>query len=763
MADVKLPILPPSALRSTASAPSLPGRTASLDGLEALLDGEALQARGADPREPRPVPPQAALWLPALRPLTGCAGGGKVNAWEGSLATTARSFGVQSRCFTEISLPPTSRTASSKATMVDYSVKKSNSMPTLRSTGAQKRLADGVSRPATVQNERAQSSLRTLVNGQRTSTRTHKKLSKKESFYSLGSSVGFSMDEQGFLQAAGDMDKKLTQLKSGMDAFDPRQVAVKQGLSSTSNSIQDKSKGGEEEEDHDHRAEKFEAYKMCRRLEPEPPPLCRNLEQDLPPKTPPDQAIVLRNAKPDALSCWLPHERKGRLDIQKRSRDIRLQEAASRGQQQLEASTQLYAKILAQKRQQAEAAKEAKRKDGHGTSKPAKTSTFAEQWLSSLAAAAFAHRLKLATEKTKKRQQRGQCLREAVTMTFPGDDQKLLARLKFFAATIKMRHQINECREHAKVCWQALKEWNPSAKIYTHFKAMALKIARIQTWWRARSRVIRAAREHISQRFQAIERQELTKEHSRRLFEGLSANSNRSSKQGARSSPPPRRAIKPTAMLPLEDFIQLERLSDEVRYRFLDNELRARRYLLLPRIAIWEEDVRRWREDVKMEVDDRVAKKVVQACTEPQLFKFPPMRPSYLPPAHPDHQAFKAGCVEGCCGRRGDEQILDMVKRARAARDRSGGSGGWIEIPTKEADQGSKPKGRSGSKHGSGTARSRGSCGSAVAQSSTAPAEQPSPFGDDVTEVEMKAFGMDGADMPCLSDATGGPPAQETL
>merc|ERR1712066_1092028 len=57
------------------------------------------------------------------------------------------------------------------------------------------------------------------------------------------------------------------------------------------------------------------------------------------------------------------------------------------------------------------------------------------------------------------------------------------------------------------------------------------------------------------------------------------------------------------------------------------------------------------------------------------MFQWAPVRPSYLPASHPSSETRGAACSEGCRGRRGDEEILEMYNRCRRNPE------GWTQIP----------------------------------------------------------------------------------
>lgn len=122
-------------------------------------------------------------------------------------------------------------------------------------------------------------------------------------------------------------------------------------------------------------------------------------------------------------------------------------------------------------------------------------------------------------------------------------------------------------------------------------------------------------------------------------------------------------------------------IDQHTRTRFIENELRARRYFLLPKLERWEQDREAWKKDMEewsMEVE---ADHLMGHHVGLDLFRWPPNRPTFMPPTHfRDHQDPASGkpCPESCPGRKGDIMILDMWKRARENPEN------FLRIPEKE-------------------------------------------------------------------------------
>lgn len=126
--------------------------------------------------------------------------------------------------------------------------------------------------------------------------------------------------------------------------------------------------------------------------------------------------------------------------------------------------------------------------------------------------------------------------------------------------------------------------------------------------------------------------------------------------------------------MPLEERIQQELVSEEVRRTFIENELRTRRYLLLPQINMWEKDVESWNKELEEWEDTHKTMKVMGiGDADHGGFRWPPQEPSHMPPEFGEHRE------------EGEQQVLDMIRRARAHgwKIAGGKNGGWSEVPKK--------------------------------------------------------------------------------
>lgn len=259
------------------------------------------------------------------------------------------------------------------------------------------------------------------------------------------------------------------------------------------------------------------------------------------------------------------------------------------------------------------------------------------------------------------------------------------------------------------------------------FRRFAQRIVMLQRWWRITSKRLREVRDRVSRRWERLERAELTRELNK-------------------AAPLPKRGgVAQIPLLPLEERIQLEKVSEVVRLRFIEHELRTRRYLLLPQISLWEEEVAKWRDEVSDHSEFRTAHRALGQEPPPtteKMFRWPPVRPSYLPKAHPQSEGPPPlgrglACVDCCLGRQGDEELISMWRSAR----RNPNGGGWTEIPT-PGWQRQKPAQDSGG-GGEGNERRSGRGNEKPEQSSRL-------FGEEANKGDLTKWGIDPDNMPGL-------------
>jgi len=179
----------------------------------------------------------------------------------------------------------------------------------------------------------------------------------------------------------------------------------------------------------------------------------------------------------------------------------------------------------------------------------------------------------------------------------------------------------------------------------------------------------------------------------------------------------------------------MEKIDEAVRLRFIEHELRYRRWKLLAEIQVWEQSMARWREGCN---DYRVTREAnlalgYEAPSFADWFEWPPVRPWCLPAPHPRVEQHGAPCHEWCLGRQGDEEILAMI---RAAKKHPLG-GGWPEIPRQTRKKDAKD-----AEMGGRAGRAGGEKKSSQEQLALFGHSKPAP------EADLQRYGVDAASMP---------------
>jgi len=175
-------------------------------------------------------------------------------------------------------------------------------------------------------------------------------------------------------------------------------------------------------------------------------------------------------------------------------------------------------------------------------------------------------------------------------------------------------------------------------------------------------RKLHAQRDHVSKRWAKLEREKLLSE----------ARAHHHHQTGHQNNP------HTTAMLPAQekqyrDHVRknIEIMCEKHRNAFIEGELRALRYKLLPRLEIFAQEKDQWRQELQEWNETNEAYILLgKSRTDLPLFRWPPHRPCFMPPAHSHECDASNGknCTEGCPGRIGDAMILEMFERARNDR-----------------------------------------------------------------------------------------------
>jgi len=513
--------------------------------------------------------------------------------------------------------------------------------------------------------------------------------------------------EQSFAHTMDRIAASLRELQRGHEEFDPRVSPVRMSVLRGSHPGQRSSIIGSplelSKQEREQWAERFEAYKMVRRIEPELAPLSfADFPVDA--RTPQSQAIVAHNASPEALQRFVPDARKERLRDKKEKWESRRQGAVAQRKLQLCASEQQISEALARKQQQAEVAIASKRAS-KGTKGAAEFhgKSNAEFWLSFCFCAAFAKRL--VGDRDLYKEGRWQ------------PNEESLNGFKMFALFFRRKKQVAAARSQARVIWSSMHQWKTSGRIFMSMRRTAKSLKQLQAWWRRCSKRLREVRDKLSRRWERLERAEVD-----------------------RSPPSPR---MPTS----EDRSRQGMVAEAVRLRFIEHELRARRFFLLPQIRLWEEDSRKWQEH-RRSLEQRWAaerrrggsRSSSKAGTPAELFVWPPLRPTHLPQGHRRAEAYGVPCPRGCFGRKGDQEILQWVRTART------NPRGWTKIPGSDVPRAIGSRSRS---HSAGARRRRRH------RMRFLPEQEPaSSFSGMANDEDLRRWGLDPKAMPGLNGAS---------
>ncbi|CAJ1410163.1 unnamed protein product [Effrenium voratum] len=489
------------------------------------------------------------------------------------------------------------------------------------------------------------------------------------------------VDQAKLVKDFDRMTAALGEVKNLFEGFDPRRSPKKKptlsDLFSGNKAQKDTGEGddGDAEEAlreaKERLAERLQAYKYTRRIEPEMPPLAP-IQSSVSPRKPPPQTLVVRNTTPEAIQVWLPHNRKERITSFAEERAYRRRLCQNQKIRMVEENALILQEDLERKERQARQAVEARKLQAKLKSESRDFP--AAKWFGLIWAAGFLQQIK------QDQRQRKVPVLERVSYFKENEDNMLVKRSKMtapqmrealrmetvvqspavsrlftsYVASMKLKRNIMTAKSNARKVYQALRSWQVAGRVIFALKNVAFQARKLQRFWRACSVRLREQRERIAQRWERMERQELAQELSK--WERPPTHNH----AGQRIS---------SASLTLEDRVTMEMIPKVVRMTFLEHEMRARRYFLLPAIANWEEDCTKWQEDYAQRLETKRAYQAMGQEFEDRpehAFTFPPSRPMHLPPAHPVGEASRGAiCSISCPGRRGDEEILDMWKRCR--------------------------------------------------------------------------------------------------
>jgi len=460
------------------------------------------------------------------------------------------------------------------------------------------------------------------------------------------------MEEEDFNNAMDSMTNNIDALFYWQQNFDATSKNEFGAIAAPGAGKRDAASKEEEEDRREaelrRRRERFEAYKMVRKIEfEEIPPLDRSMLK-APRMEMPDQTKVKYNAGPEALGKMRPDGRRTRIRANSAARNTRVQRAQNCRKLMLEDCENAWSSLLEKKMEQATVAKERRSVHNWGCGEKA-----LQRWFATICMVHFA---KQAHTRMKVRRDQLEGLAESSLM----GEHRMWGSGVSWGSVIQqvliLRVHLMRRRRAATCVSKCLHHWRVGGRAFMASRAIARKLRKIQIWWRECRQRLHEARQTLSARWAALEELEI----------------DRKIKAGGRWA----------------------QVSESVRMNFITHELRARRYRVLPMLCLWEEERERWQDTLRnlhatMEMrrasilrhslrsNSTISSDSECSVAAPE-FCWPPPRPSYMPARHPQHDKYEHPCTEDCPGRQGDYEIINMIRRAWANTD---GKGGWSEIP----------------------------------------------------------------------------------
>jgi len=492
--------------------------------------------------------------------------------------------------------------------------------------------------------------------------------------------VATTLDEEAFALVIDRIAANIEGLKQEHESFDPvlngtlspKSGTGKRGLRAVGKDLST--------EEMEQLAERLAIYKMARKVEPELPPLSREALPDSPGPAFVDKTMIWANVMPDAVQCCIPQRVKERRIEARERRCAREKLYASTRENAIDSLCQQYAADLERKRRQAESAVALRR--AASQKEHSKAEFPMDKWLTLCVTIGFLKRnfedLKMQkmspeerTEYISSLQKSGKKMSNTKWASDAMEDEKQkkqilrvledpfnFHKIKFLAKFVQKQKQIRERRHDAKTMFATLTSWKFFGRVYHSFKRIPAAVKRVQRWWRRVRTHLASVRAKVSQRWERLERAELTKKLQADIDFGRPASHHERGDERKKRMP-----MTPSK-LSLEDKVEISMMHEDLRDRVIAHELRSRRHRLLPQLAMWKEELEEWKQEQKAWEEQKAAHRSMD-IEAPILeeFRWPPFKPSYLFPE-------KAAKEEG------DQEIIALIRAARAHK----GKGGWTAI-----------------------------------------------------------------------------------
>lgn len=422
--------------------------------------------------------------------------------------------------------------------------------------------------------------------------------------------------------------------------------------------------------------ERLLAYRMVKKVEPEALPLVRTPGYRLPviKALSEEDDIMERNATCEAMNKWRP-------EVQSQERLRKKEQRAARMRNVLETADAQLAVSQRLKKQQSEhhmRTIEKPEEESRTIQMNKGKNDFAIAWFSSIYMIGFMTTLheELQIKKMNAgdmlkfvgkhiselshtpKLKEDHALQRAITVNIGLENKKAKNSLSLMTAMLRYRKKLRQERQKAAVILTSLQCWKLSGRTMKLMLRYRLHIITIQRWWREQLQIVRDNEELVRRRWMKLEREHLRSEALRLAaaeaaklenpFDAGSPTTNSSNNDRPT-------LLKQRTNAHRAPEVKVKLMDNSLRKRFIENELRARRYLVLPSISNWEEEMHMWRKDMR----DWLTKKTLMP-----IYPWPPPRPYYMPPSHTTHEEGKP-CCDACPGKRGDQEILDMYMRCK--------------------------------------------------------------------------------------------------
>lgn len=208
-------------------------------------------------------------------------------------------------------------------------------------------------------------------------------------------------------------------------------------------------------------------------------------------------------------------------------------------------------------------------------------------------------------------------------------DPNSAARISYIQTIFLCKVRVRRSRQHADKVWDVLQRWKQNGNLLMCMKQFFRKVTRIQSWWRRKSHWLNTIKNRVAKKWKEIERAIL----SVKLKKTSSVDN---------------------LMLTLGERVELGLLPDQVRNRFITHEMRFRRYMALPKIEQWAEEMSVYLQEVEDWRNEKTAARILGHKSD-TLMPMPPPYVSYYP---------------------NDEEIREFCRRAKHNPK------GWHPIPT---------------------------------------------------------------------------------